>query len=398
MPVIKCPNCSKKYEVSLNVLEKKVKCKKCGRLFRAAALKAVEKKKTNTFLWPIVGFSAVLVVAIVLIATSGGGGPEEEPLSSETDALDETPASTKNIPSARTDQKAVKTEREKFCIRFLEFQRNADLDALQDSINFPVYHNAAGGDNSLWSDLSDLDQVLKKQEVLDTLTDDTRPDGEFLRHASVRSTKEISFSDRKAEVEILLRNQANGREQKRTFSLVRIGDNWTVGGMKIGPQYGGDLDAVAGDGPKTLDEKYENRISPDKEITEVDFLPETSNTEKEQLIRFARDLIGDERQRSFEARKRLSKLGKPAIPALLNQLIALDFERGEDLSRANRCITVLRQITGRSFGFSPGFQQSEESTGTEEEMNRAIQLWFGWWRRNKETWKERDLKKEMEDW
>jgi hypothetical protein len=292
-----------------------------------------------------------------------------------------------------------RTEAEKFCLRFIESLARSDLDQVQKMINFQLFHDERTGNDGLrWTDLEELDRFLKRKEYIEALTAETAEGAAFVRHAALESSEELSSDGRRAEVEFLLRNVMNGRMQKRTFRLAKIGESWVLIDQAVGAEYGGDLDAVAEEGPKTLDEKYARRINPEGEIAPVDFLPETSESQRRELTSLAADLVGEDKSRSHEARERLIKIGKPAIPALLNGLVPLDYGNQDDIAKANRHIYVLRLITGQSFGFSPGFQDVAVRGSMKEDLLHAVRLWFGWWHRYKDVWEGRDIKGEMEGW
>jgi hypothetical protein len=236
------------------------------------------------------------------------------------------------------------------------------------------------------------------EQYLNALTDDSPQGAAFARDSAIDAVREVSASSKRAEVEVLLHNLINDRRQKRTLHLAWIGDSWRLVDQAVGPEYGGDLDAVAEDAPATLDEKYVHRVSPEGAIAEVAFLDETSASKCAELERLVSDLVSDNRKLSFEARERLIRIGKPAIPALLNALVPVDFSDRTEIAKANRVIHPLRVITGQSFGFSPGFQNVAIRGSLEEDLKHSVRLWFGWWDRNKDSWEGRDIEKEQKDW
>ena len=66
-----CSECRAEYEVSLKVLEKRVKCRECGHSFRAQARKAAKKpEKKKPMLWALIALCAGLFVVVILIVES----------------------------------------------------------------------------------------------------------------------------------------------------------------------------------------------------------------------------------------------------------------------------------------------------------------------------------------
>jgi len=209
---------------------------------------------------------------------------------------------------------------------------------------------------------------------------------------------EKSWDGSEGQVDVGFENQHNGRLHERLYTVKKTGPKYYVAHFSVSAEHGGDLDIVKVDGPKTLDEKYKRRISLEGEIKEIEYTPETTDSLKSELEELTEDLISDGRKKSRVARERLIKIGKPAIPAILNQIVPLDFTSEDDLGKTNKCVSALRIITGRTFGFSPAMLESAVNESTASDFQISIKRWFGWWERNHKTWKGRDIEKEMEDW
>lgn len=402
MPIIVCPKCRSEYDVQLKVLEKKIRCKKCGHAFRATARKsAVKKKKKSPLFWPLIGMGVGLFVVIILIVEANiDRSDKDQQQTGDTKKDQKAPASREEDRNDLPREDEVKlTEREEFCVNFINAAIDNNVERLRDMINFPAYHaTRTDADGVFWNDLSETDRLFKKQEYLEAITGGPNESTNFLSGAVIEKALEKSCIQGKADVEILLRNLRNGRFEKRDFQLVKIGKNWLVAAMDVGEQYGGDLDEKEEEKPKTLDEKYTRRISPEAEIEKVDFLPGTSEQKKRELTRLAEDLSGSDRALSREAKERLIAIGKPAIPVVLNLLVGLELTNMDHVARANKCIGILREITDESFGFSPGFRAGGGSVSMEAALMKSVRLWFGWWRRNKDDWKPKPRAKKEEDW
>jgi|GEM_PF-2109029 len=405
MAVIICPQCRHEYDVPLKVLQRTVKCRNCGHPFRAIARKSVDKPAAGRpqWVWPVVGVGVALVVVILLMLLAGGDDERPRDDATTADTLQPDPGdvdsggSTTSQTSAATPSAPVRTAREVFCVDFVRALADFELDRLQDMINFSVYHNNQRQSHEpLWSDLSELDQILRKQAYLEALTNDAPGGTGFVKNAAVEATEELSSSKDRAEIRMVLRHTLNERRQERTFKLVKIGERWLLADMSAGPEYGGDLDAVAEEKPTTLDEKFERRINPEGEIALLPFLPETTEEEKAGIVELVALLIGDDRKRSHPAKERLIEIGKPAIPGLLNALVPLRWSDSDDIAKANKCVSALRSITGRHFGFAPGFQGNAARGSVEADLSHSIRRWFGWWQRYKDTWEGRE--DETENW
>jgi hypothetical protein len=272
-----------------------------------------------------------------------------------------------------------------------------NVDAIQRMFNFPVYYRMnKGEDDPHWSDLPELDQIMKKKEYTERLTNDRADGGGFVRSAEILFAKELSWDGTEGEVEVGLRHTQNGREQERLFLLKKSGPIMMIYDYEVGEEHGGDL-AMGEEPPKTLDQKYKRRISPVGEIREVAFTPDTDEVTAGQIRMLVEDLVGQTRTRSREAKMRLLDHGKKAIPGLLNMMVGLDMTRENDIARANKCVSLLRTLTGRNFHFVPGFASDSEMESMAADLKLAMGRWFGWWERNKDTWTGRDLEKEREE-
>jgi hypothetical protein len=295
----------------------------------------------------------------------------------------------------------VRTERELFCLDFLQAVADNDVDGIQGMFNFSVYYRVNKSDEDPhWDDLPDLDQIMKKQAYTQALTDDSAGGGGFVRVSEILFTKELAWDGTEGEVEVGLKNKNNGREQERNFKVKRFGSYMMIYDYAVGEEHGGDL-AVQEEAPKTLDQKYKRRVSPVGEIREQAFTPDTDEGTAAEIRMLVDDLLGENRARSRDSRTRLLDYGKKSIPGILNGMVGLDMTREEDVAKANKCVSLMRTLTGRNFRFVPGFVHESELESMAADLNLAIGRWFGWWDRNKDSWTGRDLEKEqegMDDW
>jgi predicted Zn finger-like uncharacterized protein len=399
MPIIVCPKCKKQYDVPLDVLGKKVTCKKCGNAFEAKVLRQhlrkPDKKNPMVILLSILGVGLFIIIALIVQSSF-----EDEPVPVQKgEAVEEIePSAPEVVKEEDAPPEPVRTARERFCLDFIEAVAENDIDTLQKMFNFPVYHrlNRAEGEPH-WTDLDEVDRVMRKQEYTDRLTDDSAAGGGFVRNAAVLFTKETSWDGTKGVIEVELEHLNNGRKQLRSFTVQRFGDAFTVIDYEVGPERGGDLDAVD-PGMTTLDEKYKKRVNPAGEIAPVEYLPDTDDRTRAELKYLLKALTSEDRNKAWKARGKIEEIGKPAIPGLLNQMVGLEMTRREDVAEANKYVTILRKITGRTFGFDPSFMRDTVLDSQAADLEHSLRRWFGWWERNKDTWTKReDLEEEEEE-
>ncbi len=402
MPKIVCPNCKAEYEVHLKIMGKSVRCKQCRSSFKAIVLRSQrhKDKKYNPLiiLFSLLGLGLFIIIAMIVqsslqdrkpTAVHGGEGGIEEDFSKASGAGEMEEGKTTG---------PVRTARELFVLEFLQAASDDDLDAIQRMFNYPLYHRMnKGADDPHWDDLADLDKILKKQEYTERLTDDSVKGGGFLRKAKGVYTKEIAWDGKEGEVEVGLKNMNNGREQERNYKIRQLAGRLLIFDYRVGEEHGGDL-VPTGAKPGTLDQKYKRRVSPIGEIREVAGTPDTDQTEAAEIKMLIEDLQGGNRRRSRDARERLLDFGKKAIPGLLNGLVGLEMSREDDVARANKCISLLRTLTGRNFRFTPGFADESELGSLAADLTQSIGRWFGWWERNKDTWTGREEIEATDDW
>jgi len=394
--MIVCPRCKKEYDVHFNVLGKRVTCKSCKTPFEAKVLRArtrkPEQRNPMKIILALTGAGLLIIVAMIF-SISGEGEPEKKPPPVEQDTSNETVHTDEYKPL-----EVVRTERELFCLDFLQAVSDNDVDAILKMFNFGVYHrlHKAGGEPR-WNDFDEVSQLLKKKDYTQAMTNDSAQGGGFVRSSEVVHVKESSWDNEKGQVDVRLKNTHNGRLQDRSYQISRIGNDLVIFDYTVGPEYGGDLDKPE-DKPKTLDEKYKHRVNPLGEIVEQEYTPDTDKDTVYRLEMLTEDLLGDSRNASREARESLIDLGKKSIPAVLNKMVGLDMKSEEDIAVANKCVSVLRVLTGRSFRFQPGMFLDSMLESQATDLTRSIQRWFGWWDRNKDTWEGRDIEEEMEDW
>lgn len=405
MPTITCPKCKKVFEIPLKTLGKKVRCNRCDTSFEAQVTRQEMRKeeKRNPMVYVFIGLGVVFFIFIALLVSAS---LKDEPDQAAADKGDEqVEVETQENAEEGIDQEKPafpNTEREAFCLEFLQAVANNDVDAIQRMFNYPEHHRIHRDDGDpQWGELNDFDKIMKKEEYTNRMTDDTAQGGGFIRKSNVIFMKELAWDGQQGEVEVGFKHKYNSREQERTFLLMTLGKNLMVYDYTVGPEHGGDLDWVEEEKPETLDEKYKRRISPEGEVARVDYPAETGEAVIGELEMLVEDLIGDNTQRAKKAKRRLEKFEKTAIPALLNGIVPLDLTKGDDVIKANACISVLRKITGRRFGFRPGFIADVELESQAADLQRGIKRWFGWWERNKDTWtgrpEESEEGEELED-
>ena len=96
-----------------------------------------------------------------------------------------------------------------------------------------------------------------------------------------------------------------------------------------------------------------------------------------ELIRMDSEMRPRDRTR---VKRRLTEIGKPAVPRLLTKFCELKADTQLGVAQLTQIDALLRDLSGQAFGFTPA-QQTVLSSAQENEDARisALGQWYGWW-------------------
>jgi len=118
----------------------------------------------------------------------------------------------------------------------------------------------------------------------------------------------------------------------------------------------------------------------------LDWLPDTSDAEKEAIEGHVRDLFDESHPAKLAgASATLATIGKKAIPRLLSEFVGLDVTKEAEIRRGNAIDQTLAAMIRPDFdmGFDPA-TFSQNAAVVVAGRTRAIRRWFGWWEQNKD--------------
>lgn len=381
MPVVQCSSCHARYKVGLDKTNKVLKCQACGERFEAIALRASQTKKYGM---PPIGYVAIfggcLVIGLVGYLATRNQEPATPPVAATSAKAADTPAPTARTPTA-VDSKALLQKRANDVVQIM---RKGDDEALAllyvDFSGMFDDRVKKGLETGTWSALSDLDQYAKKDEYIRLLHGEG-PDHELLKRAVVKGVDLPVFDGKNANVRMQLSDAVSQCTQDWTLAFQLVGSNWQVYGVERGPIVDpaaagktslADLAAAAAGKP---------RRNPEGTVEKVEPIAGTSPSTTSSIEMHVRTLTDPAATTAAsKARTALVAIGKPAIPHLLNELVALDLSSENGLQKANKISLALMELSGRDWLIVPGMNAGSmtgESAGDNEQMRR---LWFGWWR------------------
>ncbi len=114
--------------------------------------------------------------------------------------------------------------------------------------------------------------------------------------------------------------------------------------------------------------------------------PEDKRKEIDALVAQYVDMAAPARQ-AGQAREALKKIGRPAVPRLLNQFNFFRGETKDEIEAIGRIDRLLRDMTGVAFNYSSAMHSVGQNVGaSQNERDSAKRQWFAWWR----EWHNRD--------
>ncbi|MEE9391902.1 MAG: hypothetical protein V3W41_05305 [Planctomycetota bacterium] len=108
-------------------------------------------------------------------------------------------------------------------------------------------------------------------------------------------------------------------------------------------------------------------------------------------------------RKANQSRDEMIQIGKLAIPGVLNAIAALDHSEKTDMKKAWVLIQALREMTNKSFRYTPGNSRQGlgmggMTKGTPEERTKSLRQWFGWWKVEGATWVKKDIDYNEKSW
>jgi len=329
----------------------------------------------------LAGGAAAVIIAIIL-ASSNKEPPKPPPV--EAKAAPNVGWSNERVQAAvKWAEKVAKGDR-------IELAITTDLDAFQKFFQL--------GDARLVSTLSGDDRTTLKDAILESLLtkDETKLLREFtpfdgrLVDASMaaagsgrvqldmqagEAVRDRYLSEATAEVSF---NTRDGRYVIDGFTVTTAPREKVERKAKPRTKH----DTIAKPEAKKIERDGKTFTVFEAEVVPLDHLADTPAELRTEIDRLIGELVrpGALPRELSKVRARLREIGKPAVPRLLTRFNDIKADTPEGIVQLTQIDALLRDLSGRAFGFSPA-QQTVLASAKENEEARASALkqWYGWW-------------------
>ncbi len=413
---VHCPNCGAEYRVPENVLEKRVQCRRCGRVFVPQNLLRKGRRSSGGPAVPWAGALSILI-GIVLIV---GGAIVISNMVSEKKApapQPETQASNPEADKAARAREEAAVRVTETVLRWLGALKSGDLvqlDLLTDPAGFYRAYpegekpKSRRGKPLSWSAMDPIDRVTWKNRIFKDLTQ-----GDLGKPLRDKEYLDGTFSLDQGDPLTSLDLQGSASFKKMggdprdiwiyRFSLTREGSGekprWRVGGFSLEKKPKArkkkksrpKLHLPKGVKPEEIQEVTIHREGKEKKVLVVkpvplDHLPDTPpelRKEIDHLLEVAADPNANPKV-SAKACERLVEIGRPAMPRILN--LFYEIVHGPNPDSYDNRTTIFRIIkfclvpmTRCDFGFNPSLRPDENGNTAAQERETALGQYYVWW-------------------
>lgn|GEM_PF-5762473 len=414
---VHCPNCGAEYKVAENMLEKRVQCRRCGRVFVPQNLLRKRQRKSRGTAVPWAGALSVLIALVLIVVGAvviSNMVSEKKPPAPAREAQS-SPQGVDKAAQAREEAMVRLTET---VLRWLNALKSGDqvqLDLLTDPAGF--YRTYPEGEKPKdrrgkpvsWSTMDPIDRVTWKNRIFKDLTQ-----GDLGKPLRDKEYLDGTFSLDQGDplTSIYLKGSASFKKKGGNprdvwiykFSLTREGSaekpRWRVSGFSLEKKpkarvkkkkSRAKLRLPKGVNPDEIKEVTINREGKKEKVLVVkpvplDHLPDTPpelRKEIDHLLEVAADPNANARAAN-KACERLVEIGRPAMPRILNLFYQIVHGPNPD-SYDNRT-TIMRIIksclvpmTRCDFGFNPSMRPDEKGNTAAQERETALGQYYVWW-------------------
>lgn len=373
--ITECPHCQARFEIPRAKLNRFMVCEGCGEKFRAAPSGAQPSAKANNAaMYAAVG-GGTLLVCLLIYAMVRNRAPDEEPKPAPPPVATKAPPPPE--PERTPQQQALEVAKK--AIAALHTPDDPALPECIDAVRRHRWRQEQGKETKTWSQLGAEEQFTRQEEFVGELVGDEAQQA-FNRAATVGDVEYKNFAPPEAELHLALKSAAANVTQNVTVFLAQGGDGWKLYRLERGPI---EDHGLPPEPPPPSAVPKGRRLSEEADVAKVPLPPGISASTAASIEAALGDLKDlDATVKANRSRQALVKIGKPAIPYLLNALADVDFNDEKHLLVGTRIADALGDITGVTYAIAPGGVEGSMIGARREDNERNRRRWFGWWRDN----------------
>lgn len=392
--VIACPQCGTQYRVPESAMESKLTCKNCRRSFFPKT--STRKPRHRNQAAPYIALGSVAIVAIVIGIVISNLGPSEVKLVEKAPVQQSVNTGWTNPRVQRVVEwaKAIATESD------FVLNRSSDFASLQNVLGVSEDEpwGSTGGDDranlekAILAELKSGDRTLIFREFqpeegeLDTEAMATADHGVVLLQLPPREGTVYHEMAQEHEAKSKL-GYWKGAEAQVRVAFAMAGPELKVTGWEVVKQPRKPApksshkphEKIAA--PETVERKFgEATIKvTESELVPLDHLADTPPELRAEIDGLIETLMDVETVRYNRAIMRLEKIGRPAIPRLLNKMYEVKPVTKDDREGLKRVISAMTSLSGMQFGYNVADRESLLIGGTPQERTSSLKQWYAWW-------------------
>lgn len=160
-----------------------------------------------------------------------------------------------------------------------------------------------------------------------------------------------------------------------------------------------DIGADLGKSKKKRRKKRRRFTGPvEAEPGPVAWVEGTTEATKSKVAGLIKEAMSDSGRKSLAAQQDLVKLGKPAIPGLLNQIAATDLTARSEMRNVLFLVNTIEEITGEIRGVTGSVRLGGLAPPAPDAIQKGLRRWFGWWTNFGSSWVKEEYDPSKETW
>lgn len=124
----------------------------------------------------------------------------------------------------------------------------------------------------------------------------------------------------------------------------------------------------------------------------------TTDATKSKIQGLIAEAMADKGRASMDAQRKITQLGKPAIPGLLNQIAATDLTDRAKTRDVVFLVNMIEEITGEIRGVTGSVRLQGLAPPSPAAITTGLRRWYGWWNNFGSAWVKEEYDPSKETW